>query len=56
MGIATFMPDLDQFEARDKMKLLDFGKNTVLMCQRIKLFTSSANWQKSKRILISISG
>lgn len=26
MGIATFMPDLNQFEARDKMKLLEFGK------------------------------
>lgn len=26
MGIATFMPDLMQFEARDKMKLFDFGK------------------------------
>jgi carbamoyl-phosphate synthase large subunit len=26
LGIATFMPDLEQFEARDKVKLLDFGK------------------------------
>ena len=26
IGIATFMPDLKQFEARDKMKLLEFGK------------------------------
>lgn len=26
MGIATFMPDIEQFEARDKMKLLQFGK------------------------------
>lgn len=26
MGIATFMPDYEQFVARDKMKLLDFGK------------------------------
>ena len=26
MGIATFMPDFEQFEARDKMKLLEFGK------------------------------
>ena len=26
MGIRTFLPDLDQFEARDKIKLYDFGK------------------------------
>jgi carbamoyl-phosphate synthase large subunit len=26
MGIETFMPDLNHFEARDKMKLLEFGK------------------------------
>ena len=26
MGIATFMPDSEQFEARDKMKHLHFGK------------------------------
>jgi carbamoyl-phosphate synthase large subunit len=26
MGIATFMPDLNHFEARDKMKLVEFGK------------------------------
>jgi len=26
MGITTFMPDLHQFEARDKIKLIDFGK------------------------------
>ncbi len=26
IGIATFMPDLEQFEARDKIKLVNFGK------------------------------
>lgn len=26
MGIHTFLPDLDQFESRDKLKLADFGK------------------------------
>ena len=26
MGIQTFLPDLDQFEARDKAKLYEFGK------------------------------
>jgi len=26
MGISTFLPDLDQFEARDKIKLFNFGK------------------------------
>lgn len=27
IGIHTFLPDLDQFEARDKMKLFEFGKS-----------------------------
>lgn len=32
MGISTFLPDLDQFEARDKLKLYDFGqKNDFLV-------------------------
>jgi Carbamoylphosphate synthase large subunit (split gene in MJ) len=32
MGINTFLPDLDQFEARDKLKLYDFGqKNDFLV-------------------------
>ncbi|MBP1663090.1 MAG: ATP-grasp protein [Bacteroidetes bacterium] len=26
LGIATFLPDFEQFEARDKIKLFDFGK------------------------------
>lgn len=26
MGISTFLPDFEQFEARDKMKLYDFGQ------------------------------
>lgn len=26
MGIATFLPDLEQFEARDKVKLFEFGQ------------------------------
>ena len=30
MGISTFLPDLDQFEARDKVKLYDFGKKNDL--------------------------
>jgi len=32
MGISTFLPDLNQFEARDKIKLYDFGqKNGFLV-------------------------
>jgi carbamoyl-phosphate synthase large subunit len=31
LGIATFLPDLDQFEARDKVKLFEFGKEHGLM-------------------------
>ena len=30
-GIRTFLPELEQFEARDKIKLYDFGKKNGLM-------------------------
>ena len=31
MGINTFLPDLDQFEARDKLKLYEFGQKNDLL-------------------------
>ncbi|MDD2798172.1 MAG: ATP-grasp domain-containing protein [Bacteroidales bacterium] len=37
MGIATFLPDLDQFEARDKVKLYEFGKKHDLMVPADKI-------------------
>ena len=37
MGIATFMPELEQFEARDKMKLVDFGKKNDFYVPKDKI-------------------
>jgi carbamoyl-phosphate synthase large subunit len=36
-GIRTFLPDLDQFEARDKVKLFEFGKKHGLMVPADKI-------------------
>jgi carbamoyl-phosphate synthase large subunit len=37
MGIRTFLPELDQFEARDKVKLFEFGKKHGLMVPEDKI-------------------
>ncbi len=37
VGISTFLPDLEQFEARDKIKLFDFGKKHGLMVPEDKV-------------------
>ena len=37
MGIHTFLPDLDQFEARDKVKLYEFGQKHGLMVPADKI-------------------
>lgn len=37
VGINTFMPDLDQFEARDKVKLYEFGKKNDLLVPADKI-------------------
>jgi len=37
IGIHTFLPDLDQFEARDKIKLYEFGKKHDLMVPADKI-------------------
>ena len=37
-GIRTFLPDLDQFEARDKVKLFEFGKKHGLMVPEDRIF------------------
>ncbi len=37
IGIKTFLPDMDQFESRDKMKLFDFGKKNGFMVPEDKI-------------------
>lgn len=37
MGIRTFLPELVQFEARDKMKLFDFGKQNGFMVPKDRI-------------------
>lgn len=37
VGIRTFLPELDQFEARDKIKLYEFGKKHGLMVPADKI-------------------
>jgi carbamoyl-phosphate synthase large subunit len=37
MGIQTFLPDMDQFEARDKVKLYEFGKKHGLFVPADKI-------------------
>lgn len=37
MGIHTFLPDLNEFEARDKIKLYEFGKKHGLMVPKDKV-------------------
>ncbi len=46
MGIKTFLPDLDQFEARDKVKLYDFGKKHDLMVPADSIIFEAKDLQK----------
>jgi carbamoyl-phosphate synthase large subunit len=41
LGIHTFLPDLEQFEARDKMKLFEFGKKHGLHVPADRVIFSS---------------
>jgi len=41
LGIHTFLPDLDQFEARDKIKLYNFGKKHGLLVPSDKIIFSA---------------
>ena len=41
IGIKTFLPDLDQFEARDKIKLSDFGQKHDLNVPTDKIIYQS---------------
>lgn len=46
LGIHTFLPDLDQFEARDKIKLYQFGKKHGLMVPADKIIYDSNQLEK----------
>ncbi|MFZ4454979.1 MAG: ATP-grasp domain-containing protein [Bacteroidales bacterium] len=46
LGIATFLPDLDQFEARDKVKLFEFGKEHGLMVPEDKTIFQAKDLMK----------
>lgn len=46
MGIRTFLPDLDQFEARDKIKLYDFGKKHGLTVPKDKVIFETKELKK----------
>ncbi len=45
MGIATFLPAAEQFEARDKVNLYQFGQNNQLLVPRDKIIHTVAELQ-----------
>jgi len=47
LGICTFLPDLDQFEARDKIKLYEFGKKHGLMVPADKIIHQVRDLEKA---------
>lgn len=47
MGIRSFLPDLDQFEARDKMKLYDFGQKHDLLVPADKVIFQAKDLSKA---------
>ncbi len=51
LGIATFLPDLDQFEARDKVKLYDFGQKHGLMVPADKIIFNTRELEKTAKEL-----
>ncbi len=46
-GIRTFLPDLQQFEARDKVKLFEFGKKHGLMVPEDKILHQAKDLEKT---------
>jgi len=46
-GIRTFLPDLNQFEARDKVKLFEFGKKHGLMVPEDKIIHQAKDLEKT---------
>ena len=51
LGIHTFLPDLDQFEARDKIKLYQFGKKNGLLVPEDKIIYDSHELEKAVKEL-----
>ena len=51
LGIHTFLPDLDQFEARDKIKLYQFGKKNGLIIPADKIIYDSHEIEKAAKEL-----
>ena len=49
MGIHTFLPDLDQFEARDKIKLYEFGEKHNLLVPADKIIYNAKELEKTAR-------
>jgi carbamoyl-phosphate synthase large subunit len=49
MGIHTFLPDLDQFEARDKVKLYEFGQKHGLMVPADKILFDVRDLDKTAK-------
>ncbi len=47
MGIRTFLPDLDQFEARDKMKLYEFGQKHDMLVPADKVIYQAKDLTKA---------
>lgn len=46
MGIHTFLPDLEQFEARDKQKLFDFGRKNGFLVPKDRILHEFAELKK----------
>ncbi|HEY6914331.1 MAG TPA: ATP-grasp domain-containing protein [Paludibacter sp.] len=47
LGIHTFLPDLNQFESRDKIKLYEFGKKHGLMVPADKIIHQAKDLEKA---------
>ncbi len=48
-GIRTFLPELDQFEARDKIKLYEFGKKNGLMVPEDQLIYQAEDLKEAAK-------
>lgn len=50
-GIRTFLPELDQFEARDKVKLYDFGKKNGLLVPEDRIIHQASELEEASEEL-----
>lgn len=50
-GIHTFLPDLEKFEARDKIKLFEFGKKLGLMVPEDKIIHEAKDLEETAKKL-----